>query len=654
MRRILGFTALALAGAALSGTAVGLPGGEPDPLTLVGAPNAVQVVRCIGYDQVRLGLHNTTADAQYGDLFLRPTGPLHASRLQFSSYTPTTADQTVPVKITVPPDAAPGTYELGYDIGARAQAATPVTVVANPAERCVPSPRMTATETGHQGSDEAAKAIDGDPATIWRSAANNLPQAITVDLGGTWDLNGLYYRPRFDGVRNGNITAYTIATSADGKTFTDVASGTWAAAETMKKATFTAPGARYLRLTAPAAPNNVAAVAELVPVGVPIDMPDVSATAVSVTTDLFAGKTVNVAVSAGNWTDAPSEVEATVDVPAGWKAEPVRQVIAPGVVTTINVPVTTPAIAFPEPGVQPEVKLTAHAVPVGGGRAEGAPSVNVWLKPDAPVFTYARDFGTATSPQIIGGRGQLSPGDAWGDGLDAGWVGTPPSARDRGAGSDALRRDYVYSTRAATLRLRLPAGKQSVALLRGDVTAATGPMTVTGDGRTLVSGAALKTREFAWERFTFDGGRTVDLTISGDGTSEWKLAALVLRPGPVQEQGGAGGTVPPTLALTVGAPATFGAFLPGADRMYDTSTTATVTSTAGDATLTASGPVHLRNGAFTLAEPVDVSVSKATWDGPASNDPVAVTFRQHIGAAEPLRTGSYAGTVTLTLATTSP
>src|SRR3954451_19686542 len=47
-----------------------------------------------------------------------------------------------------------------------------------------------------------------------------------------------------------------------------------------------------------------------------------------------------------------------------------------------------------------------------------------------------------------------------------------------------------------------------------------------------------------------------------------------------------GGAVPATLALTLGAPPTFGAFTPGVAREYTTSSTATVTSTAGDATLT--------------------------------------------------------------------
>ena len=69
--------------------------------------------------------------------------------------------------------------------------------------------------------------------------------------------------------------------------------------------------------------------------------------------------------------------------------------------------------------------------------------------------------------------------------------------------------------------------------------------------------------------------------------------------------GSAGGTVPATLALTLGAPATFGAFTPGVDKDYTASTTANVISTAGDATLSVADPSatatgHLVNGAFSL------------------------------------------------------
>ena len=118
--------------------------------------------------------------------------------------------------------------------------------------------------------------------------------------------------------------------------------------------------------------------------------------------------------------------------------------------------------------------------------------------------------------------------------------------------------------------------------------------------------------------------------------------------------GTVGGSVPATLSLTLGAPATFGAFQPGVDKEYAASTVATVTSTAGDATLTSSDPGHLTNGAFSLPEALRVELSKSTWNGPASNDASTITFRQHIGAKDALRTGAYAKTLTFTLATTNP
>jgi hypothetical protein len=118
--------------------------------------------------------------------------------------------------------------------------------------------------------------------------------------------------------------------------------------------------------------------------------------------------------------------------------------------------------------------------------------------------------------------------------------------------------------------------------------------------------------------------------------------------------GGVGGTVPATLSLTLGSPASFGAFTPGTDKEYTASTTATVTSTTGDAALTVSDPGHLTNGAFSLPEALRVEFSKASWTGPVSNDAVAITFRQHIGANDALRTGSYSRTLTFTLATTTP
>ncbi|WP_170178946.1 ThuA domain-containing protein [Solirubrobacter pauli] len=118
--------------------------------------------------------------------------------------------------------------------------------------------------------------------------------------------------------------------------------------------------------------------------------------------------------------------------------------------------------------------------------------------------------------------------------------------------------------------------------------------------------------------------------------------------------GTAGGSVPATLSLSLGAPATFGAFVPGKADTYTAGTTADVISTAGDATLSVNDPGRLTNGAFSLAQPLQVSFSKSSWNAPVSNDRVNVTFKQSIGANEPLRTGSYSKTVTFTLSTTNP
>jgi beta-glucosidase len=139
--------------------------------------------------------------------------------------------------------------------------------------------------------------------------------------------------------------------------------------------------------------------------------------------------------------------------------------------------------------------------------------------------------------------------------------------------------------------------------------------------------------------------------------------------------GAVGGTVAPTLSLTLGPAASFGAFTPGVGRDYTASTTANVISTAGDAALSVadpSGSGRLVNGAFSLAQPLRVAATSAagasagtaavgglpallaTYGGPVSNDAVTLSFTQTIGVNEPLRSGVYAKTLTFTLSTTSP
>ena len=137
------------------------------------------------------------------------------------------------------------------------------------------------------------------------------------------------------------------------------------------------------------------------------------------------------------------------------------------------------------------------------------------------------------------------------------------------------------------------------------------------------------------------------------------------------------GQVPATLALSLGAPASFGAFAPGVTATYDASSTANVISTAGDATMSVSDPStqapgHLVNGSFALPQALQARATNAanpntqfgtvsaspltllTYPGPISNDAVTLRFRQQIGSTDALRTGQYAKTLTFTLSTTAP
>ena len=146
-------------------------------------------------------------------------------------------------------------------------------------------------------------------------------------------------------------------------------------------------------------------------------------------------------------------------------------------------------------------------------------------------------------------------------------------------------------------------------------------------------------------------GNTVKLTATSVSDPTKTATATCAQ---AQTGGDVGGSVPATLSLTLGAPATFGAFQPGVEKDYAASTAATITSTAGNAALSASEPGHLVNGAFSLPEALRVEFSKSTWNGPASNDASTITFRQHIGATDALRTGAYTKTLTFTLSTTAP
>jgi predicted alpha-1,2-mannosidase len=163
------------------------------------------------------------------------------------------------------------------------------------------------------------------------------------------------------------------------------------------------------------------------------------------------------------------------------------------------------------------------------------------------------------------------------------------------------------------------------------------------------------TRGFAIAQPGYYSQYRLVLNDASDTVAELELMAAAPVPGTdaVSAPGTVGGTVPATLALTLGPAASFGAFTPGVAKDYSAATTANVTSTAGDAALSVSQG-RLANGAFSLAQPVVVTPARTSWPGPVSNDAFSIGFTQSIGANEALRTGTYSTTLTFTLSTTNP
>jgi hypothetical protein len=141
----------------------------------------------------------------------------------------------------------------------------------------------------------------------------------------------------------------------------------------------------------------------------------------------------------------------------------------------------------------------------------------------------------------------------------------------------------------------------------------------------------------------------------------------------------AGGTTASTLTLTLGDPPAFSPFIPGIGMDYLATSTAVVNSTAGDAALTVADPSavasgHLLNGDAPLPSALQAGATSPngtstgyqavpdtaspatllTYAGPVANEQVTLSFKQTIGQADPLRTGTYAKALVFTLSTDEP
>jgi hypothetical protein len=201
--------------------------------------------------------------------------------------------------------------------------------------------------------------------------------------------------------------------------------------------------------------------------------------------------------------------------------------------------------------------------------------------------------------------------------------------------------------------------------------ACTDDVLVTSCTGSVANGAAISTTTVGSFQFTVtgtdaDGGST---TV----TRDYSVKAKETTPG---------GETPATLNLTLGTPGSFSPFVPGVARDYTTTLSAGILTTAENATLSvadasATATGRLVNGAFSLTMPLQAAGTSAytettpgvmgpiggsanpltllTYKAPTpGTDTATLNFKQAITATEPLRTGTYAKTLTFTLSTTNP
>jgi galactose oxidase len=105
-----------------------------------------------------------------------------------------------------------------------------------------------------QSGNGCWNAFDGNDATIWHTEWKPyeapLPHTFTIDMKAVHNVDGLTYRPRQDGILNGNIGQHQIFTSLDGVNFQLVAYGTWFDDATEKASAWETLPARYVRIHA--------------------------------------------------------------------------------------------------------------------------------------------------------------------------------------------------------------------------------------------------------------------------------------------------------------------------------------------------------------------------------------------------------------------
>lgn len=132
--------------------------------------------------------------------------------------------------------------------------AAEVELYAPQADRALDTAGWRVTADSHAEYDPPGHVLDQDAATLWHTpygaGTTTYPHQLTFDTRSRHAFTGLSYTPRQDASMNGTIGRFRVEVGWDGRSWTEVATGTWADDRATKTVTFPSRDARYVRLTA--------------------------------------------------------------------------------------------------------------------------------------------------------------------------------------------------------------------------------------------------------------------------------------------------------------------------------------------------------------------------------------------------------------------
>jgi alpha-glucuronidase len=236
---------------------------------------------------------------------------------------------------------------------------------------------------------------------------------------------------------------------------------------------------------------------------------------------LLGGWPTRLPITLGNASPDTLRLSAGLQADAAWTVRPDSVTVE-----SRQFEKAVPRVVPPTAGlsVSRDVDLDTGGLPVIGGTG-----VEFAVTPAPSLCHLALDAGPDGAP-LFPGYQRLTPQHTWTSGATYGWVGTSPQSRDRG-GPDELRRDFCNDAAPRTLRVAVPAGQHQAYVLVGDQAVGSEPTAVSVGGSEVARSSRLRGGEYAWLRFTLDGGltgRTVDLTLSSVAGAHWHLNAFAV------------------------------------------------------------------------------------------------------------------------------